>query len=206
VSIPTRTQVEQAGQADIGEVLADLDQARREATERGEPVYAISRLIALAEDRELELADAEREEAGPATTVTWGGVTRAQADEMMQRKSDLPATPRPVKSFERGRWITRERERRRSRRPRGRGPGATPARGTTRARRCRPPSRRRSGTTRAGDPPPGDTGDGEHELDRRIEEAEREAAALADEVAWLDAEVRRAYDRLREKLNGGGDG
>lgn len=101
--------------------------------------------------------------AGPSTVVrTVCPITTAEVEQVVATEPERPAPPKAVTTFEAGRWIKREGTPRRWRRPLKRRRGAgRPAR-RTRARRagCR---RRRSGSTRSGDPP--DTGEGESEDD-----------------------------------------
>lgn len=91
--------------------------------------------------RELD----EREQQNPAARPHV--VTRADVEETMAR------------NFQRDRRAARAQD---SRLPSARraGPRLAIRRGTSRARRCRPSARRRSGATRGSDPP-GDTGEGE---------------------------------------------
>jgi hypothetical protein len=82
--------------------------------------FVPSNVLAAVEDRDDELAAGEQElvDAEPASgaeVTIERGTTRAEAEGAMLRKP-LVAEPRPVKTFERGRWITREGTPRRYRR------------------------------------------------------------------------------------------
>jgi hypothetical protein len=140
----------------------------------------------LVEDRCHALELIENGDTRDAATVR-----QAEVAEMARRKPELPAPPRPVKAFERGRWITRERD---PRRMRGRERCPTARRGTTRARRSKA-ARRLSSSASRGDPGGGDTGEGEGDLARRIAEyAEGQGERLDEvigELAEADAEIRR---------------
>jgi hypothetical protein len=166
MSIPTREQVEQADRTGLAAILAEADNGGRVPPE----------ICELAENRDLELADAEKAE--------WAAVGGVEVS------IDRGVTTADVRAA-----FTRKHCERRWRPSRGRGPRLGARRPHSRARRWKP-GRRRSVAARSGSDsdPPGDTGEGER----------RALAALAGYKALTDdlVEMLAAPEARRWPLRG----
>jgi hypothetical protein len=172
--------------AKTGGEIARLDderaalQAEKATVTDEEHEFRLNVRIATINERIEELEDVEEANPEASSSVT----TRADVEEIFTRKPWDAPPPRPVKSYERGRWITREGTPRRLRR-RSRAAGRPGRRARPRRARCAARTSGRS-SARSGDSPSGEPEPSHAAL---LALLGRQSACIAELTAALDEAV-----------------